>query len=130
MKTRLVSEVLTCLSVALMLAAAPGCKKEEPGQTKPAGEDISVKKVGAADAKGKVTVKVKMEAKLARADSFDGKTDKVVSKCPSCALGMDGSSAHALKVSGYELHFCSADCKTGFEKDTTKAVLALKIPRD
>ncbi|GAG26947.1 unnamed protein product, partial [marine sediment metagenome] len=68
--------------------------------------------------------------KLAEADEFDGKTDKVVSKCASCTLGMDGKSEHSLEVSSYKLHFCSEDCKTGFGKDTTKAILALKIPKD
>ncbi len=126
MKRRLIHEVVGCLSVALMLTAMPGCSKEEPAETESAKKDIGAEKVGADDAK----VKVKVEAKLARADSFDGKTDKVVSKCPSCALEMDGSNEHALKVSGYKLHFCSADCKTGFEKDTTKAILALQIPED
>lgn len=126
MKTRLVHELLGCLSVALMLVAMPGCNEEEPAQTSSAKADIGVDKVAAADAK----VKMKIEAKLAKADSFDGKSDKVVSKCLSCGLGMDGSDEHAVKVSGYKLHFCSADCKAGFEKDTTKAVLALKIPED
>ena len=74
--------------------------------------------------------KAAVEAKLTEADKFDGTTDKVVSKCPSCALGKDGKSEQALEVAGYKLHFCSEDCKTGFEKDTTKAILALKIPED
>jgi YHS domain-containing protein len=61
-------------------------------------------------------------------ENADGVTDKVVSKCLGCALAMDGSSEHALETSGYTLHFCSAPCKTGFEEDTTKAILALNIP--
>ncbi len=112
--------------MALMLVAMPGCNEEEPAKTSSATADIGVDKVADADAK----VKMKIEAKLAKADSFDGKTDNVVSKCLSCALVMDGSNEHALKVSGYKLHFCSEECKTGFEKDTTKAILALKIPED
>ena len=82
------------------------------------------------EAEKDVDTKAAVEAKLAEADEFDGKTDKVVSKCASCTLGMDGKSEHALEVSGYTLHFCSEDCKTGFEKDTAKAILALKIPED
>ena len=126
MKRRLIHEVVGCLSAALMLIAMPGCSQEEPAETKSAKKDIGATKVGAADAK----VQAKVEAKLAKADSFDGKTDKVVSKCPSCALGMDGSNEHALKVSGYKLHFCSTACKTGFETDTVKAILALQILED
>ncbi len=111
MKTRLGHGVIGCLAVVLLLAATPGCRKETPAE-----KDVDTKAA--------------VEAKLAEADEFDGKTDKVVSKCASCALGMDGKSEHALEVSGYKLHFCSENCKTGFEKGTTKAILALKIPED
>ena len=122
MKTRLVHGVIGCLGVALIVAATPGCRKEKPVGEESAKEEVKVEK--------DVDTKVAVEAKLADADKFDGTSDKVVSKCASCALGMDGKSEHALEVSGYTLHFCSEDCKTGFEKDTTKAILALKIPED
>ncbi len=122
MKTRLAHGVIGCLAVAVMLAATPGCSKEEPAQKESAKEEVEAEK----DTDNTAAV----EAKLAEADALDGKTDKVVSKCASCALGMDGKSEHALEVSSYKLHFCSEDCKTGFEKDTTKAILALKIPGD
>ncbi len=124
MKTRLAHEVIGCLSVALILAAMPGCRKEKPAQKESAKEEVKVDKDIGTDRTAAV------EAKLAEADTFDGKTDKVVSKCASCALGKDGKSEHALEISGYTLHFCSEDCRTGFEKDTTKAILALKIPED
>jgi len=114
-----------CLAAAVILFAAPGCRKEEPAQKKaPAKAEAEVKK--AVDAGTDKAV----EAMLAEADKFDGQTDKVVSKCPGCALGMDGSSEHALEVSGYKLHFCADGCKKGFEKDTTKAILALTIPEN
>ncbi len=122
MKTRLVHGVIGCLAVALVLTTTPGCRKEKPVQKESAKEEAEVEK----DTDKTAAV----EAKLAEADALDGKTDKVVSKCAGCALGMDGKSEHALEVSGYTLHFCSEDCKTGFEKDTTKAILALKIPKD
>ena len=122
MKTRLGHGVIGCLAVAVMLAATPGCREEKPAQKESAKKEVEAEK--------DVDTKAAVEAKLAEADEFDGKTDKVVSKCASCALGMDGKSEHALEVSGYTLHFCSEDCKTGFEKDTTKAILALKIPED
>ena len=122
MKTRLAHGVIGCLAVAVMLAATPGCRKEKPALKESAKKEVEAEK--------DVDTKAAVEAKLAEADEFDGKTDKVVSKCASCTLGMDGKSEHALEVSGYTLHFCSEDCKTGFEKDTTKAILALKIPED
>jgi len=124
MKTRLVHGVIGCLAVVIILTATHGCRKEKPVQKEPAKEVGAVEKDVDADATAAVL------AKLAEADEIDGKTDKVVSKCASCALGMDGKSEHALEVSGYTLHFCSEDCKTGFEEDTTKAILALKIPED
>ncbi len=122
MKTRLAHGVIGCLAVAVMLAATPGCRKEKPAQKESAKKEVEAEKA--------VDTKAAVEAKLAEADEFDGETDKVVSKCASCALGKDGKSEHALEVSGHTLHFCSEDCKTGFEKDTTKAILALKIPED
>jgi YHS domain-containing protein len=133
MKTRLTHGVIGYLSVAVILAATPGCRKEKPVQKESPKEEVEVRE-GKESAKEEVkegvdaVTKAAVEAKLTEADEFDGKTDKVVSKCASCALGMDGKSEHALEVSGYTLHFCSEDCKTGFEKDTTKAILALKIP--
>ncbi len=122
MKTRWAHGVIGCLAVAFVLAETPGCSKEKPAQKESAKEGAEVEK----DTDNTAAV----EAKLAEADEFDGKTDKVVSKCASCALGTDGKSEHALEVSSYKLHFCSEDCKTGFEKDTAKAILALKIPKD
>ena len=124
MNTRLAHGTIGCLVVALIFATTPGCRKEKPAQKESAKEEVKVEKDIDADKTAAV------EAKLAKADAFDGKTDKVLSKCASCALGTDGKSEHALEVSGYTLHFCSEGCKTGFEKDTTKAILALKIPED
>ena len=120
MKTRLTHGVIGYLSVAVILIATPGCRKEKPVESPK--EEVEVRED--IDAVTKAAV----EAKLTEADKFDGTTDKVVSKCPSCALEKDGKSEQALEVAGYKLHFCSEDCKKGFEKDTTKAILALKIP--
>jgi YHS domain-containing protein len=61
-------------------------------------------------------------------DAFDGASDKTVTKCPACQMKMDGSKEHALPVSGYTLHFCSAHCKKAWEKEPAKSILALKIP--
>ncbi len=122
MKTRLTHGVIGYLSVAVILTATPGCRKEKPVQKESPKEEVEVRED--IDAVTKAAV----EAKLTEADKFDGTIDKVVSKCPSCALEKDGKSEQALEVAGYKLHFCSEDCKKGFEKDTTKAILALKIP--
>ena len=122
MKTRLAHGFSGCLAMALVLAATPGCSKEEPAQKELAKEEGEVDRA--------VAMKAAVKAKLAMVDKFDGKTDKIVSKCASCALGMDGKSEHALGVSGYTLHFCSEYCKTRFEQNTTKAILVLQIPED
>lgn len=71
---------------------------------------------------------VAIEAKLAKADAFDGKVDKVVTKCLGCGLGMDGSKELAATTAGYTLYLCSAHCKADFEKDPSKAVIAMRIP--
>lgn len=124
MATRLTYGSVGCLAMALILAATPGCRKEEQASKEPAKEEVKAAKVVEADTKTAV------EAKLAAADALDGNVDKVVSKCPSCALSMDGNSEHALQTSGYTLHFCSEGCKTRFDEDATKAILALNIPEE
>lgn len=66
--------------------------------------------------------------KLAAADEFDGKADKVVSKCPACKLGMDGHAENELAVGDYKLMFCNADQKKAWAVDPNKEILALEIP--
>jgi len=66
-----------------------------------------------------------IEIKLAAADAVDGHVDKVVSKCASCRLGMDGDGQYASVHAGYELHFCSAECKTRFDADPQKVIAKL-----
>ncbi len=43
---------------------------------------------------------------------------------------MEGSAEHAVAVGEYELHFCSAECKTHFTRDTDSSLLAMEIPAD
>jgi len=69
-----------------------------------------------------------MAAILAKADALDGQTDKIVSRCASCALGMDGSKEHSLHVGEYTMCFCTDDCKKAFSEDIAKSVLGLKVP--
>ena len=128
MKMRMVHGAVGILGIAALLLAGPGCKKEEPAPKEPAATE-EVKE--ATEAVKEVAVDEKaIEAKLAAADAFDGTTDKIVSKCPGCALSMDGKAEHMLEVSGYKLYFCAEECKTKFEKEANKAILALKIPKD
>jgi len=98
--------------VLLLVAglAAAGCKKAAPPpDTSAAASDPEV------------------VAMLAKADTVDGTEDKVVHRCASCRLGMDGSEKHALTVGEYEMYFCSAECKERFGKDVDKNILALVI---
>jgi YHS domain-containing protein len=66
-----------------------------------------------------------VEARLAAADLADGTKDKVVAKCASCRLGMDGDAENASMHAGYELHFCSAECKQRFDADPQKVIAKL-----
>jgi len=67
---------------------------------------------------------------LAKVDMIDGAEDHVISKCPGCGLQMDGSADHAIELAGYNLHFCSTDCKGKFEENAAEMVLAMEIPTD
>jgi hypothetical protein len=67
-------------------------------------------------------------AALAQADAADGKVDKVVSKCLTCMLGMEGKPENAATYGQYTLQFCSTSCKEAFLSDREKAVLALQLP--
>lgn len=95
--------ILTTASLGLFVF---GCEKSAP-----ANADVST-----------------VEARLAKADALDGKTDKVVTKCAGCALGMDGKAEHSIAAHGYTLHLCSAHCKEDFSKDVDKSILAMELP--
>jgi YHS domain-containing protein len=62
---------------------------------------------------------------LEKADAADGTTDKVVTKCVTCRLHMEGRSENVTSYGGYELRFCTADCKAFFEKDPETVLLNL-----
>ena len=68
-------------------------------------------------------------AALATADAFDGKKDKVVSKCAGCALHMDGKAELTLPVQDFAMHFCSQKCLDRFKADPDKEILAMKLPK-
>lgn len=65
---------------------------------------------------------------LAKADAADGVEDKVVNKCLTCSLGMEGKAEQTSTFGPYELHLCSAACKKRFDADPEKAVLAVTLP--
>ena len=67
-----------------------------------------------------------VRALLVQADAADGQVDRIVTKCITCGLGMNGKAAHAVTVEGYTVHLCAAACQTLFEKNPTAALLALK----
>ena len=67
---------------------------------------------------------------LAAADAVDGTTDKVVSNCLRCGLGMAGSPEHIATAGEYKLHLCSAECKADVEKDVAAALATVKIPKE
>ena len=153
---RLAHLPLCCVAAALIVTALSNCRKDEPTppvvETTPAEPEAKVeaepenaaeaepeKAAEAEPEKAAEPVKettpaatddtqAQIEAKLAKADAYDGTVDKTVSKCTSCRLGMDGSADHAFDFAGYKLHFCSEKCKGAFEKDATKKLLALTVP--
>lgn len=117
---------IIALSGVLAFGLVAGCEKSQDAP-KP-GPASSAEPSGAEAAEAAAPGGAGVEAILAKADAYDGTTDKVVSKCAACGLGMGGSEEHALATHGYTMHFCSSDCKGKFETDTEKAVLAMKIP--
>ena len=80
--------------------------------------------------KADVKMPSEVDIKLAKADLLDGKADKIVTRCASCALNMDGKPKHALKVMDYTMYFCTKGCAERFAKHTTESVLGMKIPED
>ncbi|QDV89549.1 hypothetical protein RAS2_06190 [Phycisphaerae bacterium RAS2] len=111
----------------LMLGAGVvGCDKQPAASsnTAAAPADAAAPTPGHAPTANRET----LLAKLASADAFDGKTDKVVSKCAGCALGMDGSEKYTVQFEGYSLHLCNDACRKQFASDTVNAVLAMRVP--
>ena len=100
--------VLILMAGVIALAA---CQKAEVGQPASARE---------------VAVQVSDRAGLAAADAADGTTDHVVSRCATCRLGMDGVAQYSATYAGYEMHFCSTECKQTFEQDP--AAVIRKLP--
>lgn len=118
--------IVTAFFVLTLGHGIVGCDKQPAAQsdsaTAPA--DAAAPTPGHAPTANRET----LLAKLASADAFDGKTDKVVSKCAGCALGMDGSEKYTVQFEGYSLHLCNDACRKQFASDTVNAVLAMRVP--
>ena len=66
-----------------------------------------------------------LSAALAAADAADGKIDRVVSKCMTCSLHMDGEEKYRADAYGYTMHLCSENCLFRFERNPERAIRAL-----
>lgn len=111
------------LGAALMMVACGGGDAETVADAKPTqvetpggGEDL--------------TTNATIMATLNAADAFDGTADKVISKCASCALMMDGKPEMKADVAGFEMHFCSAPCQDSYKNDAKGRLETLKIPSE
>ena len=137
------------LIAAVVLMCVAGCGKDEAAETTAAAQaEVETAAAAATEAAaetesaaeglagmvketveaGVAELSAELTAKLAEADKLDGKTDKVIEKCPGCALEMAGKSEHAFKVAGYTIYFCGADCQKEFTKDVAKAIEEMEIP--
>jgi len=67
-------------------------------------------------------------AQLAFADAADGKPDHIIEKCVTCRLHMPGNPKFTVTVGDYHVQLCSVECKTAFENDPGKALVALSKP--
>jgi len=113
-----------CLISTVLLLAVTGCPKEEESKSATPPDDAK----STEPTKSEADSTAEVEARLAKADLLDGTADKIVTRCASCALGMDGTAEHALKVLDYTLHFCTPGCAQRFGENLTESVLAMKIP--
>jgi hypothetical protein len=109
-----------CLGVVLVIAAAPGCRKEET----PEAKSPAVAAQPAAD----TAIPAELEAKLAKADQLDGEADKVIKRCASCSFSMDGSSEHTLKAMDYTMYFCTEACANKFAENMTESIRTMTVP--
>jgi YHS domain-containing protein len=109
--------VLALLGMGLL--GVVGCGQPDAGDGTSAAVDAA-----------EVTVTPEMSDILAKADALDGETDKVVTLCASCSLGMDGLAEHSLEVGEYTMYFCKDYCKQRFSKNITESVLKMKIPQE
>lgn len=122
MNARLVRRTCACLLMAGFLVVTVGCREDgSSAETKATPENRTTVQIDPASLD-------QVQAILAKADAYDGTTNKHVSKCAACALGMDGNTEHAMKVAGYKMLFCTEGCRESFTADAAKSILALNVP--
>lgn len=114
--------MLPCVLLGVGMLAILGCGQSGNPSSGVAQPEASTPAVS------DVAVTPEMADLLAKADALDGQTDKIVSRCASCALGMDGSEEHSLRVGEYTMYFCKEDCQQAFDQDVAESVLAMKVP--
>ena len=121
MLMRLFNRRMCCLIPTVLLLAVTGCSKEKESKSATPADT-------AKSAKSEAEPTAEVEAKLAKADLLDGEADKIVTRCASCALRMNGTSEHSLKVLDYTLYFCTPGCAQRFAENINESILAMKIP--
>ncbi len=115
---------LVALSLALSVAACDGgaAGSRTTADETPAGAAVAD---GAAAGAAEETVDEDIGAALAAADAADGKIDRVVSRCMTCSLHMDGEEKYSADAYGYTMHLCSENCLFRFERNPARAIRAL-----
>lgn len=120
MSTRMMLAFVWLAAGVLVVSGCGGQESPSPVASQP---EASVP-----DAPPEFAATPEMAAILAKADALDGQSDKIVLRCASCALGMDGSKEHSVRVGDYTMYFCADDCNKAFSEDIAKSVLGLKVP--
>jgi YHS domain-containing protein len=125
-RLKIVISCLALIAVAVLLVACGGYEKTEAvaEEATEAVAEVAAEAVEPmtldAETQGKVT------AVLAVMDAADGTTDMKVSKC-MCGMTVDNDD-HASHIEGYDVRFCSVDCKDMFDKDAAASVLGMATP--
>ncbi len=115
MSRRLRKMVYMCSVGSLLFVMLDSCKKE--------GDARQTEKPQA-----RTDVLAEYAGKLAKADLADGKQDKIISKCVTCSLNMDGKKENSRKALDYTLYFCTPRCAEKFSEDMSGMLAGLKIP--
>ncbi len=117
----LIGQLSSVLAIAFLMLAVAGCEGGNKEAPAPSG-DPEITAVAPQPSAAGLAI-------LAKADAVDGTTDKVVSMCIKCNLGMMGSADHVATLGDSQLHLCSAECKAGFEKAPEKELLSVNFPK-
>jgi YHS domain-containing protein len=102
------SLLVTCLAMGCGTGKAPDAAQKEAPADQPGAASLAI---------------------LAKADAEDGSVDKVISKCVTCRLGMDGTPEYSVAYGGYAVHLCSEECRKTFSGDPEKALQALSFTK-